>query len=321
MNTRSYYSRLAVTLACIFEFIAVTDDALAAEAIYTRAVINAAWEPVTKRLYASRGNHGPVVLIESSTGEEQASIDVKADDIAFRSDGLEMWIANQIDDAVEVVNTNPGSPTYHQVIATIPGLPNQPVTIACTRTGTAYVSCNGGQTTVAIDMASRAIIKQIEGTGSAQSISLGTDHKRAYLANVFRVIVINTDPLDPDFNTVEASYRVPGGDAWHAETADAGNVLYVFGESFRKYTLDQSQSSRTIPTVARNSSGGDRQASGEILLLGSPAKDSEVKELWVTEPNTDLVAYRETVSGTSYFGVVAGEPGAAFPFGFSGIAR
>lgn len=39
--------------------------------------------------------------------------------VAVRPDGREVWVANHVSDSVSVIDANPASPTFLQVIATV----------------------------------------------------------------------------------------------------------------------------------------------------------------------------------------------------------
>jgi len=294
-----------------------------AQLIYNRAIVDLAWEPGSGVLYGSRGLSGPVVQLNPVTGSEMARIATGADALAFSADGMELWIADQINDSAVVVDIDPGSPTFNQVVATVTGLPNQPVTIVCTDRGTAYLACNGGNAVVAIDMATRAVIETIPGTGFAQVLSLSGDHKRAYLGSAGRIYVINTDPVSPDFNTVAANYRLSYPSVRGVIGREGGNALYVFGsdEIARKFLLDGSGPARTFPTIAPNFAGASEGAAGELLFLGAPATGSTEREVWPLDLTTDLVGAREALPTGSVSGVVGGAAGTAFAYGGAGVVR
>ena len=62
-----------------------------------------------------------VDVIDAKTRKIVARVNVGIDpvSIAVRPDGKEIWVSNHISDSVSVIDNNPESPTYLQVIATI----------------------------------------------------------------------------------------------------------------------------------------------------------------------------------------------------------
>ena len=60
-----------------------------------------------------------VIDRESDKVVERIHVGIDPVSIAVRPDGKEVWVSNHVSDSVSVIDTDPQSPTYHLVIATI----------------------------------------------------------------------------------------------------------------------------------------------------------------------------------------------------------
>ena len=94
-------------------------------------------------------------------------IDVGVDpvSVAVRPDGREVWVANHVSDSVSVIDADPESRTFHQVLATVQALtPNtlatrfdEPVGIAFASDAKAYVALSASNRIAIVDVAARRV--------------------------------------------------------------------------------------------------------------------------------------------------------------------
>ncbi|HKJ16036.1 MAG TPA: hypothetical protein VJ984_01640 [Xanthomonadales bacterium] len=112
-----------------------------------------------------------VDVINADSLEVVARISVGIDPVgmAVRPDGLEVWVSNHVSDSVSVIDTNPASPTYLKVIATVQdfdedtGATNfdEPVGIAFASNEKAYVALSVDNDVAVIDVASRTVTSRL----------------------------------------------------------------------------------------------------------------------------------------------------------------
>ena len=93
--------------------------------------------------------------------------------VAVRPDAKEVWVANHISDSVSVVDIEPGSPTYLQVVATIQAFEkgsratyfDEPVGIAFASNEKAYIALSAENEIAVIDVPTRKLVKRLEIVG------------------------------------------------------------------------------------------------------------------------------------------------------------
>jgi YVTN family beta-propeller protein len=112
-----------------------------------------------------------VDVIDAKTREIVARVNVGIDPvgIAVRPDGKEVWVSNHISDSVSVIDNDPKSPTYLQVIATIQEFDpetkatrfDEPVGIAFASNEKAYVALSSENEIAVINVASREVSKRL----------------------------------------------------------------------------------------------------------------------------------------------------------------
>ena len=112
-----------------------------------------------------------LVVIEIHTRAIIKRINVGIDpvSVAVRPDGKEIWVANHVSDAVSVVDTNPVSPTWLQVIATVQDFDpetqatrfDEPVGIAFASNDKAYVALSSENQVAVINVITRQIKKRL----------------------------------------------------------------------------------------------------------------------------------------------------------------
>jgi YVTN family beta-propeller protein len=112
-----------------------------------------------------------VDVIGASSRTVVARINVGVDPvaIALRPDGKEVWVSNHVSDSVSVIDTDPASPTYLQVIATVQEFfPNtrvthfdEPVGIAFASNEKAYVALSTENRIAVVNVATRQVEKRL----------------------------------------------------------------------------------------------------------------------------------------------------------------
>lgn len=111
-----------------------------------------------------------VIDRESKKLKQRIHVGIDPVSIAVRPDGKEVWAANHISDSVSVIDNNPSSPTYLNVIATIQEFDNntrattfdEPVGIAFAGNEKAYVALSSENQIAVIDVESRKITKRLK---------------------------------------------------------------------------------------------------------------------------------------------------------------
>lgn len=108
-----------------------------------------------------------VDVIDAKTKKIKTRINVGVDPVSIgvRPDGKEVWISNHVSDSVSVIDTNSGSPTYLQVVATIQEFDSttkattfdEPSGIAFASNEKAYVALSSENQIAVVDVGSRKI--------------------------------------------------------------------------------------------------------------------------------------------------------------------
>ena len=122
-------------------------------------------------VYAANTPADTVDVIDAETAAVVLRINVGIDPVslAVRPDGKEIWVSNHISDTISVVDTDPESLFYHQVIATIQDVdPNslqtnfdEPVGIAFADSTKAYVALGPSNRIAVVDVESRSVINHL----------------------------------------------------------------------------------------------------------------------------------------------------------------
>lgn len=123
-------------------------------------------------VYATNTPADTVDVIDAATNDLITRIHVGIDPVgtAVRPDGTELWIANHISDSVSVIDIDPASPTYHQVVATVQDIDpatkatrfDEPVGVAFADNNKAYVSLSALDQIAIIDVATRAVTGHLD---------------------------------------------------------------------------------------------------------------------------------------------------------------
>ena len=99
---------------------------------------------------------------------ERIHVGIDPVSIAVRPDGKEVWVSNHVSDSVSVIDTDPKSPTFHVVIATIQEFDDnkattfdEPVGIAFASNEKAYVALSSENQIAVVDVKTRKIRDRI----------------------------------------------------------------------------------------------------------------------------------------------------------------
>ena len=168
--TRGCTALLAVLLGAL---------AVAAEKATPRAVGHPSMEspqfnPVAVlggRVFVANTPAGTVDVIDAKTRKVATRIPVGVDPVCVvaRPDGKELWVANHVSDSVSVIDTDPASPTFLHVVATVQEFDpktkatkfDEPVGIAFASNEKAYVALSSENQIAVIDVATRKVTKRL----------------------------------------------------------------------------------------------------------------------------------------------------------------
>ncbi|MAE96696.1 MAG: hypothetical protein CL910_18770 [Deltaproteobacteria bacterium] len=131
-----------------------------------------ALSPLLRELYVANTAADRLEVIDTETHRTLARVATGIDpvSVAVRPDGKEVWVSNHVSDSVSVVDVDPASPTRYHVVATVtawkPGASvtdfDEPVGIAFASSQKAYVALSSRNRIAVVDVASRAVTKQIQ---------------------------------------------------------------------------------------------------------------------------------------------------------------
>jgi YVTN family beta-propeller protein len=112
-----------------------------------------------------------VDVINTGTRKIVARVKVGIDPvgIAVRPDGKEVWVSNHVSDSVSVIDNDPSSPTYLNVVATVQEFDrtakstrfDEPVGIAFASNEKAYVALSSENQIAVVDVATRKVAKRL----------------------------------------------------------------------------------------------------------------------------------------------------------------
>ena len=113
-----------------------------------------------------------VDVIDAQTRTIVNRINVGIDPVSAvaRPDGMEVWVANHVSDTVSVIDTDPASPTFQNVVATVQAVHtatlstdfDEPVGIAFANNDKAYVALGPANEIAVVDVATRNVGKRLE---------------------------------------------------------------------------------------------------------------------------------------------------------------
>ena len=124
------------------------------------------------RVFVANTPADTVDVISSTTLQVTARISVGIDpvSIAVRPDGNEVWVSNHVSDSVSIIDTDPTSPTFLNVVATVQDLGrntrmtrfDEPVGIAFAGTAKAYVALSSENQVAIVDVTSRQVTGRLD---------------------------------------------------------------------------------------------------------------------------------------------------------------
>lgn len=139
--------------------------------------------------------------------------------IGVRPDGKEVWIANHISDSVSVIDTDPASPTWLQVIATVQDFDpktratrfDEPIGIAFANNDKAYIALSSENQIAVVNVATREVRKKLTITAQdPRAITVRGD--RLYVvpfeSNNQTQLSGGTGPIDGKLTTFDAQKHV-----------------------------------------------------------------------------------------------------------------
>jgi YVTN family beta-propeller protein len=133
--------------------------------------------------------------------------------LGFRRDGTRLFVTASAAHEVRVVDVQPGSPTFHRVLARV-ATPSYPTFVASTPEGSlAYVVGLESSTVLALDAASGSrVFPPIEVGAVPTTIAFLPDGTRALVSNLHSrtLSVIDTDPRSTTFHKVVATIPTRG---------------------------------------------------------------------------------------------------------------
>ena len=111
-------------------------------------------------------------IIDAETNEVEFRINVGVDpvSISVRPDGKEIWVANHVSDTISIIDSDPESDFYHQVIGTVQDVDpdtlqtnfDEPVGIAFATNEKAYVALGPSNSVAIIDVEDREVTGHLE---------------------------------------------------------------------------------------------------------------------------------------------------------------
>ena len=122
-------------------------------------------------VYVTNTPAGTVDVIDRKTQKIFTRINVGVDpvSIAVRPDGKEIWVSNHVSDTVSVIDSDPKSPTFHIVIATVQDFNqhkattfDEPVGIAFANNSKAYVALSSEKQIAVVDVKTRKVTDRLE---------------------------------------------------------------------------------------------------------------------------------------------------------------
>lgn len=110
-----------------------------------------------------------VINAEERTIVNRINVGIDPVSVVPRPDGLELWVANHVSDTVSVIDTDPGSPTFQNVVATVQAVDeinlstdfDEPVGIAFAGNDKAYVALGPANEIAVVDVETRHVGKRL----------------------------------------------------------------------------------------------------------------------------------------------------------------
>jgi len=126
-----------------------------------------ALSPDGSRLYVVHTAAGKLRILNADTLLTFTEVEVGDEpvSVAVRPDGLEVWVANHLSDSVSILDTDPASPTYNQVVDTVQWLDpatlvtrfDEPAQVVFASNAKAYVTLSSRNQVAIVDVATRQV--------------------------------------------------------------------------------------------------------------------------------------------------------------------
>ena len=160
-----------------------------------------------------------VIDTDTHTIVRRVNVGIDPVSIGVRPDGKEVWVSNHVSDSISVIDTNPASPTWLQVIATVQAFDaetrttrfDEPVGIAFASNEKAYVALSSENQVAVIDVATREVSKRLTITAQdPRALTVRGD--RLYVipfeSNNQTQLSGGTGPIDGKLTTFDARKHV-----------------------------------------------------------------------------------------------------------------
>ena len=116
------------------------------------------------------GDTVDVIDPDAHTIVNRINVGIDPVSVVRRPDGMEVWVANHVSDTVSVIDTNPASPTFQNVVATVQAIDpvylstefDEPVGIAFAGNEKAYVALGPDNEIAVVDVATRSVTGRLE---------------------------------------------------------------------------------------------------------------------------------------------------------------
>ncbi|MDO8750984.1 MAG: hypothetical protein Q7K03_07560 [Dehalococcoidia bacterium] len=183
--------------------------------------------PDGSRVYVSNAYGPPAVInvINTATNTVAATVDVGGNwsaGIALSPNGMRAYVSvwDAANGYLKVVDTDPFSPTYHTVVASLllAAAPSgNPISVTVSPDGSrVYVHDNSSYNIYVVKTADTTLLTTLGGfIGGSGKMAFTPDGKRAYATTSLGlgVKVVDTDPASPTYHSVIATIPVPIGGA------------------------------------------------------------------------------------------------------------
>ncbi len=207
-----------------------------------------------------------------------------------------------------IVDADPASDTFQNIIKTVANLPAQPTDLALTDSGDiAYVVCNGGKSIAEVELSSGTITATISLSGYPQDITLNESKKEAY-AGVYtgllpanQLAVIDLDPQSPNYRSV-LEYIPIGNNGCYSQQLNYPHVYSKSREGIDRIdlstkTVTSSFLSTYIPPMFAVNSNKEK-----IYYVNYDDKSLQNLQLEVFDLNQGEITQRKTLpAGHNYF--------------------
>jgi YVTN family beta-propeller protein len=131
-----------------------------------------------------------VDVLDAATGDLVTRVHVGIDPVAVaaRPDGLEVWVSNHVSDSISIIDTDPASPRFNTVVATVQDFDqatrstrfDEPVGIAFSDDSKAYVALSSSDRIAVIDVDTRAVTGHLD-IGAQEPRALTVRDGRLYV--------------------------------------------------------------------------------------------------------------------------------------------